>query len=265
MSTVNDPVRLVADPGCPESQRALLQHGANITPPRDAEARVWMALVASLGAAAAGGAAAADASTKTVTTGAGVKTGLASMKIAAIVAGVTALAAAVALASYVFSPTTHDRSGPGAAAPPPAVEAPEIAPPPPSPAAVEPPPADGPPPAGAPPARTAPGAHRSVRSPARRLGDETMLIKDARQALRAGDAARALRLLEESRRLFPSGVLQQERERLAIEALVKAGRAAEASARATAFLRKYPDSPHASEIRALGVGGVGGVRSSGGR
>ena len=30
MSTVNDPVRLVADPGCPESQRALLQHGVNI-------------------------------------------------------------------------------------------------------------------------------------------------------------------------------------------------------------------------------------------
>ena len=50
MSTVNDPVRLVADPGCPESQRALLQHGVNIAPPRDAEARVWMALVGSLGA-----------------------------------------------------------------------------------------------------------------------------------------------------------------------------------------------------------------------
>jgi len=257
MSTVNDPVRLVADPGCPESQRALLQHGVNIAPPRDAEARVWMALVGSLGATAAGGAAAAgDASTKTVTTTAGVKTGLASMKIAAIVAGLTALAAVVALVSYVFSPEPHERSGAGAAAQPPAVEAPAIAPPAP-PAAVETPPADGPPPASAAPARTAPGAHRSVRSPARRLGDETTLIKDARQALRAGDAARALRLLEESRRLFPAGVLQQERERLAIEALVKAGRAAEASARANAFLRKYPDSPHAGEIRALGLGSSG--------
>jgi hypothetical protein len=259
MSTVNDPVRLVADPGCPESQRALLQHGVNIAPPRDAEARVWMALVGSLGAAAAGGgaAAAADASTKTVTTTA-VKTGLVSMKIVAVVAGLTALAAVVALGSYVFGPKTREPRDVGSAAPVPTVEAPAVVPQPPPPAAaVETPPVDAPPPATTVPARTAPGAHRAVRSPARRLGDETTLIKDARQALRAGDAARALRLLEESRRLFPAGVLQQERERLAIEALVKAGRGAEASARANAFLKKYPDSPHANEIRARGLGSSG--------
>jgi len=260
MSTVNDPVRLVADPGCPESQRALLQHGVNITPPRDAEARVWMALVGSLGAAAAGGAtAAADASTKTVTTTAGVKTGLVSMKIIAVVAGLTALAAVVALGSYVFGPKTREPRDVGAAAPVPTVETPAGVPQPPPPVpAVETPPVDAPPPpATTVPARTAPGAHRAVRSPARRLGDETTLIKDARQALRAGDAARALRLLEESRRLFPAGVLQQERERLAIEALAKAGRGAEASARANAFLKKYPDSPHANEIRARGLGSSG--------
>ena len=83
------------------------------------------------------------------------------------------------------------------------------------------------------------------------------MIRDARQALRAGNAARALRLLEEARQLFPTGVLQQERERLTIEALVKDGRRADASARAAAFLRRYPDSPHASEIRALGLDAPG--------
>ena len=75
----------------------------------------------------------------------------------------------------------------------------------------------------------------------------------ARQALRGGDATRALRLLAQCRRLFPTGVLAQERERLTIEALAAAGRGPEASARAAEFLRKYPDSPHAGEIRALGL------------
>jgi hypothetical protein len=137
-----------------------------------------------------------------------------------------------------------------------------------------PPPADdAPPPAEAAPPRPAPGTRRPARdqlrpraaadpsatapSPATRLREETTLIRDARQALRAGDATRALRVLDECRRLFPAGVLQQERERLVIEALIKDGRAAEASARAGAFLRKYPDSPHAGEIRALDLGAAG--------
>ena len=36
---------------------------------------------------------------------------------------------------------------------------------------------------------------------------------------------------------------------------MKDGRGAEASARAAQFLRKYPDSPHAGDVRALGLGG----------
>jgi len=95
---------------------------------------------------------------------------------------------------------------------------------------------------------------RSVRTPAApdgRLGAETTMIKEALHALREGDAARALKILDECRRRFPAGVLAQERERLAIEALVKNGRAAEASARAAEFLRKHPGSPHAGEVREL--------------
>ena len=245
MSTGNDPVRLMADPGCPERQRALLRLGADIAPPRDAEARVWAALAGALGSAAVAAGAATEASTKTITTATSVKAGLLSMKMVALTAGLGAL---VALGLVVFAPAKET--------PHPAATAAEVPGPTPSaqPAtpAIELPPGEiAPPPEAARPKATAP--HRSV-SPARRLVEETTLIRDARQALRAGDTGRALRLLEESRRLFPAGVLQQERERLSVEALVKAGRHAEASARARAFLRRYPDSPHAGEIRALGVG-----------
>ena len=263
MSTGTDPVRLIADPACPESQRALLQHGTSIEPPPGAEARVWLALAGAVGAAA-GGAAAADASTKTITTATatGVKTDLVSMKIVAIVVGLVGLGALVALGRALFVPAKPPTM-PAAVAPPPAVEPPTApSPAPQAPPAAEAQPREAPPPADVAPARAAVPAHRSVRttssSSARRLGEETTLIRDARQALRAGDPARALQLLEQSRRMFPTGVLEQERERLAIEALVKAGRTPEASARASAFLRKYPDSPHAAEIRARGLGTPGG-------
>src|SRR4029078_10404999 len=79
----------------------------------------------------------------------------------------------------------------------------------------------------APPAQAA-APHRSV-SPARRLVEETTLLRDAGRARRPGATGHPRGLLAESRRLFPSGVLQQERERLAVEALVKAERRTEAS------------------------------------
>jgi len=267
MSTTTDPVRLVADPGRPESERALLQLGADIAPPRDAEARVWLALVGAIGVPAAAGAAdASTKTTKTTTTAAKAEAGLTGVKIAAVVVTLAALTALVALGSYLVGAVKGPRP-PESTATAPAAGTPV----PPAAVAVAPSPSeDGPPPAEAAPARPAPGTRRPARdqlrpraaagpsttapSPATRLREETTLIKDARQALRAGDAARALRVLDECRRLFPAGVLQQERERLAIEALIKDGRATEASARAAAFLRKYPDSPHAGEIRALNLG-----------
>jgi len=272
MSTTTDPLRLIADPGRPERERALLQLGTDIAPPRDAEARVWLALVGAIGVPAAAGA--ADASTQTTTTtttitAAKAKAGLTGVKIAAVVATLAALTALAALGSYLVGAVKGPRppesipTAPAAGTPgQPAVVAP-----------TPPPVEDAPPPAEAAPSRPAPGTRRAVRdqlrpraaagpsptapSPATRLREETTLIRDARQALRAGDAARALRVLDECGRLFPAGVLQQERERLVIEALIKDGRAAEASTRAAAFLRKYPDSPHAGEIRALNLGAAG--------
>jgi hypothetical protein len=263
MSTTKDPVRLVLDPSCPESQRALLGHGTNIEPPRDAEARIWQALIGAIGATAVGGS--ADASTKTTTAAAKVQAaGLTTAKMVALAAS---LAGLVALGGYLVA-SSKDTRPPVSIAPGPAAQAPVTAPPL-QPAAGVAPWDDAIAPGSTERPRPTPGARRSVGarprpgvasgpSPAApsspsRLREETTLVREARQALRGGDAARALRVLEECRRLFPAGVLEQERERLIVEALIKGGRASEAAVRATEFLRKYPDSPHAGEVRALGL------------
>ncbi len=56
----------------------------------------------------------------------------------------------------------------------------------------------------------APGAAPNVVN-AETLADETRLLRDADQALRAGNPARALGLLDEHAARFPRGVLAPER------------------------------------------------------
>jgi hypothetical protein len=261
MSTSRDPVRLVLDPACPDSERGLLAEDANMAPPRGAQDRVWLALV---GVGVAGAAAGATTgtitttTTTTTTTAAKVEAGLTPVKIVGLAA---VLAAMVAVATYLAGAWGAGRKAVSVepAAPVAPVETTAAAPPqpPPLPPAAETPPVDNAVPAGdIERARPAPGVRHSVRSAtpaaANPLRQEITLIKEARQALRDGHAARALRVLEECRRLHPDGVLVQERERLTVEALIAGGRAAEASARAAEFLRRYPDSPHAGEVRELG-------------
>jgi hypothetical protein len=245
MSTVKDPVRLVLDPSCPESQRDVLLHGTNMGPPRDAEARVWQALVGAIGVAAVGGA--ADASTKTTTTTTtATATGLTTAKVITIAVALAALAGLIGLGSYLLSPDKDVRPAVSVATVPVVVEAPPLPDAPPlQPAAAELPPVDEQPR----PADLRRRRRATTAQPASRLREETTLLREARQALRQGDNATALRVLDECRRRFPAGTLEQERERLAIEALLKGGRAREASTRAAEFLRKYPDSPHTNEIR----------------
>ncbi|MBS2014348.1 MAG: outer membrane protein assembly factor BamD [Deltaproteobacteria bacterium] len=86
----------------------------------------------------------------------------------------------------------------------------------------------------------------STESPLRAESDSLLR---ARRSLRSGDCSAALTELGEGARRFPGGALAQEREVLAIEALACTGRTATASARAEAFLRDYPTSPHASAAR----------------
>ncbi|HET9932854.1 MAG TPA: hypothetical protein VFQ35_19255 [Polyangiaceae bacterium] len=73
--------------------------------------------------------------------------------------------------------------------------------------------------------------------------DEATLLEQARRAL-ASDPRRALALTQRHQALYPRGVLVQEREVIAIEALRRLGREGQASDRANSFEKSYPDSAH---------------------
>ena len=82
-----------------------------------------------------------------------------------------------------------------------------------------------------------------------RLAAEGGVVLEARRDLREGRPEDALRLLDAARTEFAAGALVQEREALAIEALSRSGRREAARARAAAFLRAYPGSPHAASVK----------------
>jgi hypothetical protein len=63
-----------------------------------------------------------------------------------------------------------------------------------------------------------------------------------------GDPARALQRANEHAARFPRGVLVQEREVLAIQALRKLGRSAEADRRAQSFAKAFPGSAFARKL-----------------
>ncbi|MET0595191.1 MAG: hypothetical protein ABW133_21000 [Polyangiaceae bacterium] len=86
---------------------------------------------------------------------------------------------------------------------------------------------------------------------ASRLREESAAILAAREALLAGRPSDSLRQLERARAEFPGGALAEEREALRVRALIAAGDRAGARDRGDAFLRAFPKSPHAAEIRAL--------------
>lgn len=87
--------------------------------------------------------------------------------------------------------------------------------------------------------RPQPGADRAA---------EARILLGARRALRT-DPAGALAASEKHRRIFPRGELAEERELLAVRALVALHRRDEARKRAAAFARSYPDSPYEGAVR----------------
>jgi hypothetical protein len=86
---------------------------------------------------------------------------------------------------------------------------------------------------------------------ATRLREESAALLAVRKTLLAGDAVEALRMLDRARTAFPNGSLAEEREALAVRALVASGQNELARKRGEAFLRVFPRSPHASEVRAV--------------
>lgn len=91
---------------------------------------------------------------------------------------------------------------------------------------------------------------------ASRLREEAALLRQAREELGRGALDDAEMSLQSSLMRFPDSKLQQEREALTIELLVRRGLTTRAASAARAFLQKYPHSPHAARVRrALGEGG----------
>jgi hypothetical protein len=79
---------------------------------------------------------------------------------------------------------------------------------------------------------------------------ELSLLKRAREASQA-NPAQALIITSQHAKLYPGGALEQEREVIAIDALLRLGKQAEAAQRAKQFQERYPGSAHARRLDAL--------------
>jgi len=104
------------------------------------------------------------------------------------------------------------------------------------------------------PVGTEPAAPVSTGSesepPAAEPESESEILRRAQDALR-GSPARALALTDRHLARFPGGTFAQEREVLAISALLGMGRTAAARARATRFLTSFPTSAHRRRLEVL--------------
>ncbi len=87
-------------------------------------------------------------------------------------------------------------------------------------------------------------------SPETPAESESALLQRAQRALGSSPSA-ALTLAGEHAARYPAGMLAQEREVIAISALVGMGRTGEARSRAAAFLAAHPRSAHRPRIEGL--------------
>ena len=80
---------------------------------------------------------------------------------------------------------------------------------------------------------------------------EPAMLERAHDALVRGAPTRALALAQDHARAYPSGALAQEREVIAVQALLALGRTEAARARVQAFRARYPGSSHLARLDAL--------------
>jgi hypothetical protein len=228
VSDPEDPSRLFDDASASEGLRRSLR-AAQADVGSDAEvARLARRLGPLLGAglvagAATGGGAGAGAHGSAVALSATAKLGLAALALAAVGGG----------AWWITSARAPSPARPVAAV---VTAAPEATPSP----LPEPEPTSAPSPAAEPePSVSTPPTPEKPAAPAQL--SEVELLEQARQALKS-DPRRALQRANEHARRFPRGVLVQEREVLAIQALRRLGRDADADRRAEAFAKAFPGS-----------------------
>jgi hypothetical protein len=100
-------------------------------------------------------------------------------------------------------------------------------------------------------ARSAPQAPTPAPPTPKPRLTELELIERARVALHAGDHRAALRTTEMHARVYAAGVLSEEREAIAIEALIELGAIESARERLAAFGRRFPSSGYRQRLREL--------------
>jgi hypothetical protein len=101
-------------------------------------------------------------------------------------------------------------------------------------------------PGGAPP----PASGTGRAAPPSTLAEELALVRTAREELRAGNAARALGLLDAHGERFAEGALAEERDATRVRALCRLGQGARAVEAASTFAARWPRSPYAAGVRA---------------
>lgn len=87
-------------------------------------------------------------------------------------------------------------------------------------------------------------------APASDFSAERSLLERARNALARSDGRAAMDAIDEHQRRFPSGSLAEEREALAVRALLATGKRADAERRAASFRQRYPKSLFAAMLEA---------------
>jgi hypothetical protein len=95
-----------------------------------------------------------------------------------------------------------------------------------------------------------PSARATAEAQASPLDAEIALLRDARGALRKGDAVAALAILDMHDRRFPAGALGEDCSAERIYALCALGRVDEVRTLAERFVAAHPVSPHAAMVRA---------------
>ncbi len=99
-------------------------------------------------------------------------------------------------------------------------------------------------------AQAATSASAPVQQRPDTLSEERALLDPARTALGRGDGASALSGVQKHEQRFPKGQLTEEREAIAVQALVALRRGDEGRARGERFKRTYPNSVLAPAVNA---------------
>ena len=100
----------------------------------------------------------------------------------------------------------------------------------------------------APPPEATPSPARK-RAASDNFAEEVAMLSKATTALRAGNAAEALSLLQAHRQRFPASRLVEEQHAARAQALCALGRSAEAAAELARLERIAPQSPHLARVK----------------